>query len=256
MSVGLSNPVALATIASSKQGQKAIGQGLNALKVLLLVGGGIFAANLAYNKYKEYRAEKYARNNAGNPNLIAAAVIYNSFTRFDFPGPLGFLLSSIDISTDEAALNNIATQVTDIQAVSDAYKILFDRTLFFDTQNGLDTEELQTFWNTIKAPNTNNSTTAYPIGTKLYSAKRQGLNIINTAAQDASGNWHGTDTLYNNFSFNELVGKVIATGIVDANDALFAGQRYYIVVEIIGENCLFTCNKGVVVQSQVTNKQV
>jgi len=260
METGLSNPFAVATVASSKQGQKAIGQGLNAIKIGLLIVGAVLGARYTWSKYKEYRADKFARDNVGSPNVIAAAIIYNSFTRFEFPGVLSWLLPSIDISTDEAALNNIATRVTNVKAVSDAYHILFDRNLTQDTIQGLSTSELDTFWQIINSPQNNNSTTLYPIGSKLYVAELNGI-IVNLAKEN-NGTWIGTNDLYKNLSHNELVGEVIATGQVTeqmvyntANNHL-VGQNYYIVKEVRGSQCLINCEIGVVIQQQVTNKQL
>ncbi|WP_044398815.1 hypothetical protein [Lacinutrix sp. Hel_I_90] len=247
MSTGLGNP-ALIAVASSKEGQNAIGQGINALKYVLIIGGTIFASKIAYDQYKKWRAEKYARDNAGDPNLVAAAVIFNSFSRFEFPGVLGFLLPSFEISANERALYDIASQVESVKAVSKAYKILFDRTLFFDVSKGLDTQEMQNFWNIIKAESTNtDTTTQYPIGSTLYVADKSGI-LVNEAIQDQNGNWSGTNNLYGKYSYKQVVGKVIAIGV-------FENENYYIVQQIRFSQCLTNCQIGVVLQSQVDNVQ-
>lgn len=259
----LSNPAAIATIASSKQGQAFIGDALNAAKWALLIGGVVLTGRYVYGEYKDYRADKYARDNVGDPNLIAASIIYESFTRIGFPEAsfLSWIIPEMDISTNENALNNIANQVTNVKAVSDAYKILFDRTLSKDLQNGLDTEELQTFWNLINSSQVNNDTSIYPIGSLLYVASRQGI-TVNKAIEDQNGYWIGTGDLYRNLERNELVGEVIAHGKVTQNmidingDANLVGQNYYIVKEVRFNQCLTNCKVGVVVQEQVTNTQV
>ncbi len=248
----MSNPLAVATVANSKEGQKAISNTTNAIKTLFIVGGAVWSLRFAWTKYKEWRSEKYANENAGNPNLTAAAIIYNSFSRFEPTGFLSYILPSFDISTNEAALYNIAAQVNNVQSVAEAYSILFDRNLFFDVQDGLNTEELNTFWNIINAPDNNVDTdTFYPIGSKLYAANN---NLLINKAVFENGKWKGTNELYGQYGINDLVGEVVAHGKVsneDEGDPNLVGQNYYIIKE-----CgLFKiwCNDGVVVQSQIRN---
>jgi len=253
MEQGLGNPAAVATIASSKEGQAAIGQALTATKVLLIVGGSAVALKYGYAQYKKWRAEQYAQKNAGDPNLIAAAIIYESFTRVGFPSTsiLSFLIPELNISTNESALNEIASKITNVKAVSDAYNILFNRTLHFDIQKGLDTTELQTFWQIINAPSSNTDvTTAYPIGSTLYVAEKNGI-IVNTAEKNEKNEWFGTNNLFAQLDFNAKIGVVVDKGV-------FENQNYYIVEEpgIFGGKCYVGCKTGVVLQYQVTNKKL
>lgn len=258
----MGNPAAVAavsTAANSEAGQKAINTTVSALKVGAITLGVVFAATYGYKKYKEWRADSYARENAGNPNLVAAAIIYSSFTRFEFPGILNWILPSFDISTDEDALYEIATKITNVKAVSDAYKILFDRNLFFDTQKGLDTDEMQNFWNIINAPSQNqDSTSFYPIGSKLWVAQKSGITV--NVAEYKNNRWQGTNVLMANLKHNDLIGEVIAHGkvtesMVNSSTQNLVGQHYYIVKEIRYTQCVWNCLTGVVVQSQVTNKE-
>lgn len=252
----LNNP-ALLTLASTPEGQKAIQKTGGFISKLLIVGGVILVGSYGWSKYKKLRAEKYANKNIGNPNLIAAAIIYKSFKRFEIPGFIGSFLPSFDIWTDEAALNSIAVKVTNIKAVSDAYNILFDRNLFTDTTNGLDTAELNTFWNIIKSPSTNEESTLYAIGSKLYVAQKPYINI-NQAVKQGNGQWKGTGLLYGKYNYGDLVGVVIAHGKVPQGME-HEGQNYYIVQEIqsplypFSGQCLYNCLTGVVVQGQVSN---
>ncbi len=249
MSNGLGNPAAVAivsSVASSEQGQEAIGEIGTALKIVFIAGGVLLTGKYAHSQYKKWNANRYARNNAGDPDLIAAAVIYESFSRFEFPGVLGFLLPSFDVSADEAALYQIASKVTSAKAVAKVYKIVFDRELHTDIKNGLDTQEMQTFWNIINAPENNTETSLYAIGSKLYVAKRNGISV-NIAEQNANLEWSGTGNLYGNFQFNDEVGEVIAHGD-------FNGENYYIV-----EDCNFFgfgCKQGVVLQNQISNDKL
>ena len=208
---GMGNPLAITaatTVVNSKEGQKAIGQGVNAVKIVFLVLGVVAGLRYANNQYKKLRASNFARNNAGNPNLTAAAIIYESFTRIGFPASslLSMLISSINISTDEAALNDIATKVSNIKAVSHAYYILFDRSLFTDVRKGLDTAELKRFWGIISSNSKNeNVTTLYPIGSTLYCADKNGI-TVNQAAKE-NGKWKGTGHFYDKLKFRENVGE-------------------------------------------------
>ena len=250
---GLSNPLAIASIAQSDAGQKAVGQGVNALKYLLMIGGSVVALRYGWNQFKKLRADAYAREHVGNPNLIAAAVIYESFTRIGFPSSsvLSYLIPEIGISTDETALNRIASKIKNVKDVSDAYSILFDRNLFKDVQKGLSTTELQTFWNIIGSPDQNlDQETLYPIGSTLYSSSKSQI-IVNKAIKE-NDIWRGTAELYDTFLFGEQVGTVIANGIWQYPDGV--KEHYYIV-----EDCFlgyFSCDTGVVVQGQITNHAV
>jgi len=250
----LGNPLALLTAAEASktpEGQKAIADVATGVKVLFVVAGTFFIGKYAYGQFKIYRAKKYANNNAGSPDLVAAAIIHDSFKRFEFPGVLSFVLPSFNYSTDESALYDIATRVTNVKGVSSAYKILFDRNLFFDVQEGLDTDEMKTFWNIINATQNNTEKDLYPIGSKLFAADRQGIRI-NKAIQDASGQWSGTNELFGNFALNKEVGEVIANGKwVDPGTRV--ETNYYII-----KDCNFFglgCEHGVVLQNQVTDKQ-
>jgi len=258
---GMGNPLAITaatTVVNSKEGQKAIGQGVNAVKVILLGLGVIAGLRYANSQYKKLRASNFARNNAGNPNLTAAAIIYESFTRIGFPESslLSMLISSINISTDEAALNDIATKVSNIKAVSHAYYVLFDRNLFTDVRKGLDTAELKRFWGIISSNSKNeNVTTLYPIGSTLYCADKNGI-TVNQAVKE-NGAWKGTGVFYDKLKFREEVGKVIAHGVYTYKDKRkenYKTKENYYIIEAYFWSLPFT-RTGVVVQHQVTNEK-
>lgn len=238
-------------VIGSDEGKKAIGQSINAAKIMLVILGSLAVVRYGNSQFKKLRADRFARENVGNPNLTAAAIIYESFTRVGFPDSslLSFLIPSINISTDESALYSIASQVTNVKAVSEAYSILFDRNLFDDIRKGLDTSELKTFWNIINSPNDNqNLQTLYPIGTNLYSASKNMI-TVNKAVKDKNGNWKGTGELYGNFEFREDVGEVIAHGVFTKENG--SDENYY----IIEKGWIFK-DQGVVLQHQITNKKI
>ncbi|WP_272151403.1 hypothetical protein [Tenacibaculum aiptasiae] len=251
----MGNPLAIAAatnVVNSKEGQKAIGQGVNALKWLLIGLGLIAGLKLANSQLKKLRASNFARENAGNPNLTAAAIIYESFNRLGFPDSsfLSMLIPSINISTDEAALNDIATRVSNIKAVSHAYYILFDGNLFTDIRKGLDTEELKRFWGIINSSSQNeNVNTLYPIGSTLYCADKNGI-TVNQAIKE-NGVWKGTGHFYDKLKFREEVGDIIAHGVFKHPDGR---EENYYIVEAYFLVIPFT-RTGVVLQHQVTNEK-
>lgn len=246
-------PVALVAseLVNSDEGKKTIGQSINAAKMILVLLGSLAAVRYGVAKFKDLRSDRFARENVGNPNLTAAAIIYESFTRVGFPDSsiLSYLIPQINISTDESALFGIASQVTSVKDVSDAYSILFQRNLFEDIRKGLDTDELKTFWDIINSPSNNqNQATLYPIGADLYSASKNTI-TVNKAVKDGNGNWKGTGELYGTFEFREDVGEVIAHGVFTSDDG--RKENYYII-----EKGLIFKDQGVVLQHQVTNKKI
>ncbi|MBW1296437.1 hypothetical protein [Aquimarina litoralis] len=249
---GLGNPAALVAANAlapsvSKATDKSIDFfGRNA-KPIFLTAASLALIYFGPKWYRNWRAKKYANDNIGNPNVTAAGIIYNSFTRFEPPTYLSLILPTFDISTDEDALFKIASDPRiNIKTVAEAYRILFQRNLAFDVQNGLNTDELNTFYSILQSGITNDSDTLYPIGTTLFVAKKDGV-IVNKAEQDEHGNWVGTNELFAQAEFNEELGEVIANGN-------FEGENYYIV-----KDCNFLglgCDQGVVLQNQIRNEKL
>ena len=264
---GLKNPIAaatmLTTVLDSKQGQETISEAKVVLKWGFVVLGSVLVGKYAWSKYKDIRANNYARQNAGNPHIIAAGVIYESFSRFGKDlGMLSWFLPEINISTDETALNNIALQIKDIKLVSKAYNILFDRELFTDIRKGLSTSEMQSFWNRINAKDQNSSSSLYAIGDNLYTAFKNGISV--NQAEKINGVWKGTKELYDNFKYNAFIGVIIDNGeYVYTEDTklsngmiIGAGTKvnYYIVEDYYWLS--FNWKKGVVIQPQASNKKL
>ncbi|WP_299106035.1 hypothetical protein [uncultured Tenacibaculum sp.] len=251
---GMGNPLVTATAVSainSEEGQKTIKQGVSALKWGLIILGVVSGGYLLNKEFKKARAKRFSRENAGNPNLTAAAIIYESFTRIGFSPSsfLSYLIPEINISTNETALNDIARQVTNIKAVSHAYYILFDRQLFTDIRKGLDTKELKRFWEIINSPSKNiNINTLFPIGSELFCAVKTGITV--NIAELENNVWKGTGVLYGKFAFREKVGEVVAHGVLTKEDK--TQENYYIVESsILG----FFKKTGVVLQHQITNEE-
>ena len=264
---GLKNPIAaasvLSTVLDSKQGQETISEAKVVLKWGFVILGSVLVGKYAWSKYKEIRANNYARQNAGNPHVIAAGVIYESFSRFGKDlGMLSWFLPEINIYTDETALNNIALQIKDVKLVSKAYKILFDRELFTDIRKGLSTSEMQSFWNRINAKDQNTSSTLYAIGDNLYTAFKNGISV--NQAEEVNGVWSGTKELYDNFKYNDFIGEIIDNGeYVYTEDTklsngtfIAAGTKvnYYIVEDYFWFSIKW--KKGVVIQPQVSNNKL
>lgn len=223
----------------------------------VLIGGtlvAVYAWNTipAYLKRKE--AERYARANIGHPVVIAAAIIHESFARVGFKsGLFSYLIPEFDIYTDEAALMDIASKIDDIKLVAKAYEILFDRDLFSDTLNGLSTDELNSFYDAINAPNHNpnpqiTSGEHFLIGDYLYCAKKSGIQVPTVTLQN-DGSWITTNGLYGNYNHKQYIGIVLATDIYETEN-----KRYYIV---LGQDSWGSFSKrGIVWSDQVINYQI
>lgn len=249
---------AISSFANSKEGKKTITQTANALKYLVLGLGIYFTGKLAYGKFKDIRAKNFANENIGHPDLIAATIIKQSFTRFGFPKSsiLSFLVSEIDISTDEKSLFTIASKITSIKEVARAYKILFDRNLQEDLQKGLDNKEAQKFWRILNAKAVNTNKSLYGVGLDLYAAVKGKEIRVNKAVKDSSGKWKGTNQSYGNFKNGEFVGKIIENGVWQHKNG--SKENYYIVKQSIYQAAtdgVFTDDRriGVVLQHQITD---
>lgn len=190
---GLSNPVVVAAVASKAADQanatrKSIGKFFQRNgKVMLGTVTGLVVTYVAYKEIKKYRKRVYIEKNLGNYNLIAAMVMYKSMHRISKPVfPFNLLISSIPDGTDEAALFNIATKVTNIQEVAKAYRIVFDVSLADDINSELTNSEMVRFYNTIinKSTYTGSTTAIYPNGTPIYVLNPNGLTVY-----DVKGNY-------------------------------------------------------------------
>lgn len=244
---GLNNPLAIASIANTKEGQKTIQQGTVAARYIIMTLGIGVTLWYANKQFKKLRAKRFAEENVGNPNLIAATIIYSSFRRLEMPTFVSLIFPDITYSVDEDQLNEIASQITNVKAVSDAYRILFDRNLVQDISSDLSTDEALTFWNMINSPTTNTTQTLYPLGSDLYTVSVR--TTVNKAVKDEHGNWKGTGELYGNFKKNDLIGQIVDHGVWTHEDG--TQENYYIV-----EKCIIWgigCDTGVVLQHQVTN---
>lgn len=260
----MGNPLALITasnVVNSKEGQKAVGQTVNAAKVLIVTAGVFFTAKYAYSKFKEIRARNFANENIGHPDLIAASIIYESFTRIGYPPSsiLSYIFSEINISTDEASLYEIASNVTDIKAVANAYYILYDRNLQEDLQKGTSNKEAKKFWSILNSPVFNQDTgTMYGVGLELFSAIKGKTLRVNKAVQDSLGKWKGTNESYGNFKTGQAIGTIVSNGVWTHKEGSKKGSKenYYIVKDgLFSDWDFFNRNHGVVLQHQITDKE-
>jgi hypothetical protein len=244
---GLGNPAAL-TVLSTKEGKEEVAKNIQFVGTgLRYIIGAIGVTAIVYigrEIYLNQKSKAFAEKNIGNPDVIAAAVIYGSFTRFAPGGAWQLILPEIDIAADEAALNQIANQVTSINNVAKAYRIMFRRSMSEDVINGLSTDELQNFYNRINQPGSNQQEAAFLINEYLYVAFRTGLTIP-IAKKDNNGNWYASQELYGTFENKDNVGYVTSVGQLED------GKYYYII-------CWSTwnigpCTYGMVFHDQVTN---
>lgn len=254
-SKGLKNPAAVALAPSAMelagkafefQGRQVDFLQKNAKPILLTVA----AVTLIYfgpKWYKKLRAENYAKKNIGRPEVTAAAIIYNSFSRFEPKGFLGLILPSFNISTNEEALYDIARKVSNITEVAKAYSILFDRNLLFDIQDGLNSKELNTFVGIINGKDGNPDIKRTILaGSKVFNAKKETIAVKEAVLRD--GVWKSTNNLFANVSPNEPIGEVVSSHIYEPT-----GSRYYIVKKC---SLFVVCNYGLVWDFQVTDKKI
>ncbi|MCH2194393.1 hypothetical protein [Kordia sp.] len=244
---GLGNPAALAVL-SSKEGKKEVAKttqfvGMGFRYILGAIGIGA-VVYIGRGIYLDAKAQAFAEKNIGNPDVIAASVIYGSFSRFAPGGILSMILPSFEIAADEAALNQIANQVTSIHNVARAYRIMFRRSMSEDVINGLSTDELQNFYNRINQPGSNQQETPFLINEYLYVAFRTGLTIP-IAKKDSSGNWYASQELYGTFENKDNVGYVTSVGQLED------GKYYYIICWSFWN--IGPCTYGIVYHDQVTN---
>ena len=254
----------------SEQGQKTIGE-LRTAGKWVAVGIAVYlVSSWGWKKIKTIRAQNFARENAGDPHLIAAAVIRESLTIItkDDLGILGWFLGEFNVAADEATLNRIAAKITDVKLVARAYKIFFDRELFTDIRNGLSTNEMQEFWTRINAPAQNQSNQFFAIGDELYVADKKGIQINKVKKDKTTGTWDGTNELYGNYKFKEPIGEIIDNGIYTYPEDTFlqdgtqipagAKVQYYIVQKLFWSLWRLPpvfYKTGVVIQPQVSNKK-
>ncbi|NQY06534.1 MAG: hypothetical protein HRT68_10215 [Flavobacteriaceae bacterium] len=211
--------------AKSDQGKKTISQGVTALKVIV-IGAGIFVlGRLGLQQLKKIRRNNFLNNNGTKPATIAAIVFHNSMftTTFDI---LGFDFSIPD-GTDEDALNNLALQIQNIDEVSNAYKIIFDRNLILDIQNELNVSELIAFFNRLQADGDFDPGDSTPvddivpflIGQDIYVKNPNGLDL-----EEVDSDNNPTGEFGGAYVFGEKIGE-IEDVIIDLDSNVI----YYIV---------------------------
>lgn len=224
----LGNPLVVASAVEASKtdaGQKAIKDTTNAIKIGVLVAGSIFLARYGYSQYKKFRARKYAKENGHKPEVQAAVMLHSAM----FSGTLDILGFEFTIpdGTDETVLNNLALQI-DLKQVSDAYKILFDRTLLFDVQNELTGSELQVFFNRLKTQGADVQTPAesiqpYLVGETLWCRNKSGL-VLKRADID-SGKIEVSDESKGKYAYGEEIGKVVKVFKAENNEVFYVIDR-------------------------------
>ncbi len=200
--------MAVSEVARTDAGKKAINDTVTALKVAILVAGGIFIAKYGYGKYKIYRAKKYARENGNKPEVQTAFMLYNAMIGNTID--LGFFEIDIPNGTDESTLNYLALNC-DFISVSKAYKTLFDRDLLTDVNNELDSAELRVFFNRLRSKGSDVTTPTaklqpYPVNTTLYCRNKNGITLLR--ADEKNGVVKVTNENMGNYEYGKEIGTI------------------------------------------------
>ncbi len=236
----MGNPLAVigatevASVAKTKAGQKVIDDTFTAVKVAVLVAGAIFIAKYGYGQYKQYRAKKYARENAMRPEVQIALMFYNAM-KGNIVSVLGFEVDIPD-GTDEQVLNNLALQC-DLVSVAKAYKILFDRELMTDINEELDSDELRTFFNRLRAKGSDTTTPpeklkAFPKGTTVYCRNKNGITLLR--ADFKNGKVVVTKENKDFYEYAKEIGKIQAVVKDENGEIFYVIDRNYAIDSLVG----------------------
>ncbi len=237
----MGNPIALISatevatdVAKTDAGQKMISDTFTAVKVIVLVAGGLFVAKYGYNQYKKWLGKKYARENAMKPEVQVALMFYNAM----IGNTVNFLGFEIEFpnGTDENTLNKLALQC-DLLSVAKAYKILFDRELIGDVNSELDSAELQTFFNRLRSKGSDTTTPteelkAFPTGTTVYCRNKNGITLLR--ADFKGGKVKVLKQNKGNYEYGEEIGTIQSV-VKDKNGEIFyVIDRNYKMDSVVG----------------------
>jgi hypothetical protein len=153
----LGNPAAVAAASNPeliKAGKDVVinvqKQTMDTIKLVAVVGGTIITGWFLNKKYKEWRKQIFIQENAHIPDVQAAMIFRKAMFKTE---PLDFLLGIITIpdGTDEATLNKLATQISSLENVVYAYKVLFEGNMILDVYDELNNKELQKFFDRLNS---------------------------------------------------------------------------------------------------------
>jgi len=221
MNDGLKNPAvaAIATdFAKSDAGQETIKAGVNAVKIMLVVGGAILGAKYLNKKYKQWRTEKYLNENGHKIEVQAAIIMYKAMYRLDaisFGPVIDLMFGKFQIpdGTDTDALNDLALKVKDkINLVSKAYKIIFDKNFLQDVQSETSRAEINAFFTRINSTGADVTTpplqlVPYLKGEKVYVRNDNGV-VTETGVKQDNGAWNITNDTQGTFPFGAEIGII------------------------------------------------
>lgn len=221
----LSNPITTAALLSNKEV-------VNTGKVILLVAGSGAAIWYANKKYKEWRRQKFVETQAHLPDVQAAMIMRKAMfgTSFNI-FPFGQI--NIPDGTNETALNNIARQVTSLEAVIEAYKILFDSNLMVDVMSELNSTEIRRFFDSLNSKGEYNDQfndsgqplpqTPFYVGQTIKVLNPRGTQIFKAGKRE-DGSYYNTNIARDYKEFDETIGVIerVYRGST-------SGQYFYVV---------------------------
>ncbi len=234
----LGNPAAVAAASSSPdlvkgatkivmQSQESIFSGIKTTAII--VGGG-FTLWYANKKYKEWRKQQFVNKNAHIPDVQAAMIMRKAMFSIEL-NSFPFNLISIPDGTNETLLNQLAQQVTSLESVIKAYRILFESNLILDVYSELNDKELQRFYENLGSRggyesqfNANGSVKPqkpFKIGQTIEVKNPEGTTIYKT--EETNGKYKQLSASRDFMKFSQEIGDIVAVykGV--------SGQYYYVV---------------------------
>lgn len=237
----LGNPAAVASVAASnpelvKAGKEVVinvqKQTMDTIKLIVVVSGIGITGWFLNKKYKEWRKQVFIEENAHIPDVQAAMIFRKAMFKLE---PLDFLLGFVTIpdGTDEATLNKLATQVSSLQNVVYAYKVLFGGNLMLDIYSELTNKELQKFFDRLNSKSEYETgftstgqiapQTPYRVGQVIKVNNPKGAPIFKAEKTDA-GKWRNSGENLGFKKYGETLGTIIAV-----YKSTTTPQHYYVI---------------------------
>ncbi len=210
-------------------------------RILIYSVAGIATAWYLNKKFKDWQRQKFVEENANLPDVQAAMIMRKAMFKVEFTTfPFNFV--AIPDGTNEAVLYALALKVSSLQAVTKAYKILFDSNLITDVANELSDVEMIRFFENIGAGSDYDSgfnqngtikpQTPFRAGQTIEVKNPNGTTIWK-ALENANGTYRGSTEVRDFLAFSKEIGSIIAVykGV--------SGQYYYVVDVSLSADWIF-----------------
>ena len=236
----LGNPAAVAAVGSSpelvKAGKDVVinvqKQTMDTIKLVAVLTGVGITGWFLNKKYKEWRKQVFIEENAHIPDVQAAMIFRKAMFKME---PLDFLLGFVTIpdGTDETTLNKLATQISSLQNVVEAYKVLFGGNMILDIYSELNNVELQKFFDRLNSKSEYDTgftstgqiaaQTPYKVGVELKVKNPKGATIFEAEELD-NDKWKNSGKSLDFKKYDQTIGTIIAV-----YKSTSSPQHYYVV---------------------------